>query len=135
VAIGGDPRTAYDVTLRIRAVVEQQTYAGGTADAPWQTEGVAAQASFNIAALHTTDPERAYFLNAGSAGLRRVWPLDYQRTIRVRGGSVVTLSLDSQDWQQISAFDDRGAPVAVTDLPPFDGQFVELEVVAATPVP
>jgi hypothetical protein len=137
--LGGDPAKQYDVTLHFRGVVEQQAYADGRAEQLWYIGGRSDNGNFNIYELQTSAPQQVFFLNAGKAGITNVWPLDYQKTIRVQGGATVTLSADAQDGRLIANVDANHKPVIVPDVPPapqpFDGQFIQMDVVAVTPVP
>ena len=78
-------------------------------------------------------------LNAPGANdsLGRVWSIDYQKTIRVPGGATVTLSADAQDGNLVSSTDDKGKPLVIPAVPPapapFDGQFIQMDVVSLVP--
>ncbi|MBI4953944.1 MAG: OmpA family protein [Myxococcales bacterium] len=131
--LGGDPARTYELTLHFRGVVEQQSYTGGTADDYWYVGGRSAQGSYNIYSLQVSDPPQTHFLNAGKAGIRRVFPIDYVRTLRVKGGARVTLLADAQDGTLIANLDDQKKPIVVPGVPPapaaFDGQFIQVDVV------
>lgn len=131
--LGGDPNRTYQVTLRFRGVVEQQSYAGGQQDGLWYTGGRSADGNYNIYKLEITSPPQTYFLNAGRAGIRRCWLIDYTRTITVRGGATVILSADAQDGRLIGNVDDQGRPIVVPGVPPapqpYNGQFIQMDVI------
>jgi hypothetical protein len=137
--LAGDPATTYDVTLRFRGVVEQQAYAGGRADGLWYVGGRSDNGLYNIYELATSAPAQVFYLNAGHASLAYVWPLDYQQTIRIQGGSTVTLIADPQDGSLVSNVDEHGKPIVVPGVPPapapFDGQFIQMDVVSVTGKP
>jgi hypothetical protein len=132
--LAGSTSSTYDVTLRFRGVVEQNTYAGGSADAYWYVGGHSADGNFNIYELRISAPPQVFYLNAGKAGIANVFPIDYQKTIRMQGGATVTLTADAQDGRLIANYNNKGEPVIVPDVAPapkpFDGQFIEMDVVS-----
>ena len=138
VVMEGRPGQLYRVTLRFRGVVEQHSYAGGKQDRLWYVGGHSAQGSYNIYRLHISDPEQTYYLNAGRAGIRRTWAIDYTKTLRVRGGATVTLSGDAQDGALIVNRDESNHPIIIPGVPPapelFDGQFIQMDVTSVTSV-
>lgn len=133
VTLGGTAGVAYDVTLRFRGVVEQMSYTGGTAEDSWYIGGKPANKAYNVYALVASAPAQRYFLNAGKAGIRRTFAIDYTKTIRVEGGAKLTLTADAQDGQLITNHDERKQAITVADAPPtepFDGQFIQMDVVS-----
>lgn len=137
--LAGDRGRQYDVTLRFRGVVEWEPYAGGTSEAPWYVGGKPDNSINNIYQLGISEPAQVFYLNAPRANdnLGRVWSIDYQKTIRVRGGATVTLSADAQDGNLVSNIDDQGKPLVIPEVPPspapFDGQFIQMDVVSVVP--
>lgn len=135
--MGGPAGQLYQLTLRFRGEVEQHSYADGKQDGLWYVGGRSAQSTYNIYRLHISDPEQTYYLNAGRAGIRRTWAIDYRKTIPIRAGAAVTLSADAQDDRLIENRDISGKPIVVPDVPPapraFDGQFIQIDVVSVTP--
>ena len=131
VRLGGSPDGTYLVTLRFRGVVEQQRYAGGEQDGFFYVGGRSDDGSYNVYELRTSEPTQSYFLNAGKAGIRHCFPIDYTRTIAVKGGASLTLLADAQDGRLITAFGEDGKPVVVPDVAPADndGQFVQMDVI------
>jgi hypothetical protein len=132
-AIGGDPQKLYDVTLRIRGVVEQKSYTGGVQDGLFLVGGTPASDGYNVMSLATGDPAATYRLNAGTSGIQRVWELDTTRTIPMRGGSLLGLTSDVVDGLQIANTDGSGQPVIPPGISPapsaFDGQFIQVDVI------
>jgi hypothetical protein len=132
--LGGDPNRIYSVTLRFRGVVEEQSYAGGTQKGRWYVGGRSADGIYNIYKLEIMDPHQVFFLNAGRAGLRRCWMIDYTQTILIRGGAKITLSADAQDGWLVGNVDDKGKPIVVPGVPPaplaYKGQFIQMDVVS-----
>jgi len=139
--LAGDPARQYDVTLHFRGVVEWETYAGGTPEEHWYIGGHPDNGAFNVYQLAISAPAQVFYLNAPSdnLGLAPVRSIDYQKTIRVRGGATVTLSADAQDGSLVANADDKGKPLvipAVRPAPaPFDGQFIQMDVVSVVPAP
>jgi len=132
--LGGDPAVVHQLTLRFRGVVEQESYTGGKADDLWYEGGRPDNGSYNVYEVTISDPPQTYFLNAGRAGIRRTFAIDYVRTVRAKGGAKVELRARAQDGQLIANGDDKGVPIVVPDVPPspkaFDGQFVQVDVVS-----
>jgi hypothetical protein len=132
-AIGGDPQKLYEVTLRIRGVIEQKTYVGGVQDGFFLTGGTPAADGYNVVSIATGDPAATYRLNAGTSGIQQVWELDTTRTITMRGGSLMGLTSDPLDGFQIANTDGSGQPVIPAGISPapaaFPGQFVQIDVV------
>ncbi|MBI3200213.1 MAG: OmpA family protein [Myxococcales bacterium] len=132
--LGGDPAVVYQLTLQFRGVVEQESYAGGQADDFWYTGGKPDNGSYNVYRVEISDPPQTYFINAGKAGIRRTFAIDYVRTVRAKGGAKLDLAADAQDGRLIANFDDKGVPIVVPEIPPapkaFDGQFVQVDVVS-----
>jgi hypothetical protein len=135
--LGGDPATTYAVTLHFRGVVEQEAYDGGKAEGSMYVGGHATDNLYNIYELATSAPAQVFYLNPGHASLAYVWPIDYQQTIRIQGGSTVTLVADPQDGNLVSNVDEHGKPIVVLGMPPapapFDGQFIQMDVVSVAP--
>jgi len=140
-SLAGDPARQYDVTLRFRGVVEWESYAGGRAEGPWYIGGHPDNGAFNIYQLAISQPAQVFYLNAPGANdqLAPVRSIDYQKTIRVQGGATVTLSADAQDGSLVANTDDKGKPLVIPDVPPapapFDGQFIQMDVVSVAPAP
>lgn len=135
----GPPGTRYDITLRFRGVVEQKTYEGGTADGMWSAGGEPAFDLYNIYKLEISDPPAVYFLNAGQSNLGYCVPLDYTKTIRVAAGATVSMTADPVDTAQVNNHAEAGAPIVVAGIPPapdpYDGQFIQMDVVSVAVAP
>lgn len=135
VTLGGDSTASYNVTLRIRGVVEQRTYTGGTMDGFWYsgTTGVACGGdSYNIYSLHVSAPDQTYYVNAGTSSITNCWVMDYERTITVQGGATIDLGAESCDSREIVNRDPGGSALSVDGVSvtqPYDGQFVQIDVV------
>lgn len=117
--LGGESSTVYDLTFRVRGVVEAYNYVGGTRDAGNASiasnqdlflRGGAAQAAgasgydydvyeLDVAPAVSGSPA-TYFLNSvssaenphtSSATLHLTFAIDYTKTIRVPGGGTITV--------------------------------------------
>ena len=136
VQIGGKAGQAYDLTLRIRGVTELNSFAGGQLQDFWNAGGKPSDKKANIYQLEVTAPANTYFLNAGNPG-KRVWPIDYTRTVRVDSGATITLTGNSQDSKMVPNRDMKNVPQIVPEIAPapasFDGQFVQVDVVSVAP--
>ena len=136
VTIAGDDGVTYDVKLRLRGVVEQKSYTGGVQDGLFLEGGSPVSDGYNIVKLEISDPAATYYLNAGTSGIQRVWELDVTKTIPIRAGATVTLSLNALDSAQIANTDGSGQPIIPSGIPPapaaFPGQFVHIEVLSTS---
>jgi len=138
--LAGDPARQYDVTLRFRGVVEWENYKDGTSQEHWYVGGQPNNGLYNIYQLGISAPAQVFYLNFpdGHDDGSRSFPIDYTRTIRVQGGATVTLSADAQDGRLVSNTDDKGKPLVIPAVPPapapFDGQFIQMDVVSVVPV-
>src|SRR5262249_33593806 len=61
----GDPAILYDVTLRMRAVIEPKDYDGGESNAHWNEGGTPVPDDRNVAYLSVDNPSRLIYVNAG----------------------------------------------------------------------
>lgn len=129
---------SYLVLLRIRGVVEQQTYSGGTQQGSWYIGGTPTDPTGNTYRLQISDPPQTYYINAsGSAG--SVVSLDYKQTIIVNAGATVDLYANSGDSFEnpnssnlTVADDDPARPIVVSQ--PYNGQFAQMDVLSLIPV-
>jgi hypothetical protein len=134
-AIKGDSGVIYEVTLRVRGVVEQKTYSDYTAsDGLWIEGGTPDGGSSNIFRLHVSSPEETYHLNSGISGIDECFLLDVQKTVVMDDGATLTLLADSGgDGLGTKNIDGDGYPIVVSGVSPypyaFDGQFVQIDIV------
>lgn len=134
-SVGGTEGVTYNLTVRVRAVVETTNYIGGTLyggsgrvkkDATSHTPG-----AHNVYALAVSDPPATYYLNHGDGG-EYVTALDYDVDIPINGGATVTLTASSQGGTQIANTgnatvpdDDSAYPIIVSQ--PYNGQFMQID--------
>jgi hypothetical protein len=133
----GDPATTFDATLRFRGVVELVRVDGGTGSEHFREGGALETVGYNAYSLEVASPQAVYFLNAGQSGPRRTFPVDYTRTIPLRGGSLLTLVANPRDGAELINTDGDGGTNVIPGIPPaplaFDGQFLQLDVVSVVP--
>ncbi|MBU8922870.1 MAG: hypothetical protein KOO63_13725 [Bacteroidales bacterium] len=130
----GDEGVTYEVTIRLRGLVEQRTYTGWIMkDEMWIAGGTPAESSFNIFRIQISSPFQIYYLNAGSSGIDHCFLMDIQKTILMDHSATITLYAGSGgDGLSTKNMDDQGNPIIVSGVPPypdpFDGQFVQIDV-------
>lgn len=131
------PPGTYNVTFRVRGVVELATYSGGSLySAPYvyqnktgQTPSVA-----NAYRVHVSSPAKSYYINNGVIG-SPIPALDYEVTIPIDAGATVTLDALTVDNAEINndfdttvVDDDPTRPIIV--IQPYDGQFAQIDAVS-----
>jgi hypothetical protein len=128
--IGGTTGTIYNVTFRLRGVVEVTSYVGGTRDAGSTSilqsqdlfqQGGAAQTSggpsfdYNVYELDVTPPvtgaANTYFLNSvttaenphanNSPTTHLTFAIDYTKTIKVSGGGKISLKVTDSNCTEV----------------------------------
>src|SRR3954470_13348213 len=126
----GDPKVVYDVTLRVRGVVEPKNFTGGAVQfGHFQSGGIPVKNDYNFYNIEVSAPRAEYTVNGNAEKVGHyTFPIDYQVTIPVRGGATVTMgAYDSNDVAIANHkhFVVAGVPPAPA---PFDGQFFQLDV-------
>jgi hypothetical protein len=128
----GRPGVLYDVTLHVRGVVEPKNFIGGDVKFEhFQTGGTAVRNDYNFYSLAVSEPAATYTFNRHVEKVGHyTFPIDYEITIPIRGGALVTMG----------AYDSNDVAIAnhkhfvVAGVPPapgfFDGQFFQLDVVS-----
>lgn len=143
IAIGGDAATIYEITLRIRGVMEPKVYPtcspvamapGGDSFISICAGPTAGTTTNNTWQLSVLDPPATFFLNYNKNFLGHVVSLlDGKLSIKVRGGSQVEFTMDDVNGGQI-----RNCSLVVPDLAPapepFDGNFVHFDVIDVKPM-
>ncbi|KYF60814.1 hypothetical protein BE11_05705, partial [Sorangium cellulosum] len=126
---GGSPDTIYQVTVRLRGVVEPETYKGGTPDGMhFRVGGSPDNATYNVYSFSVSDPPEVYYLNDSPTVGHDVFIIDHTKTIPVRGGATVSFLGDDPNRVMIANFKHLvvdGVPPAPE---PFVGQFIQLDV-------
>jgi hypothetical protein len=128
----GKTGALYDLTLRVRGVVEPKNFTGGEVQHDhFQTGGTPVKNDYNFYRLHVSDPEATYTFNRNEEKVGHyTFPIDYSVTIPIRGGATVTMG--AYDSNDVSIANHQNHVVAgVPPAPkPFDGQFFQLDVEA-----
>jgi len=134
--VSGKKGVTYDVTIRIRGLVEQKTYSGySNEDGMWIEEGTPDGSTFNIFKLEISSPAQTYFLNSGSSYIDQCFLLDIQKTLVMDDRARVTLFADAGgDGLSTKNRDQNGNPIVVPNVPPapnpFDGQFLQMDIIS-----
>lgn len=132
----GEPGKRYRVTLRFRGVVEPMMYKNGEMDGDYFYRGGEPNNSgYNIYKLSIASPPAHFFLNRQDKVAHKIFAIDYEKTIEIDGGATVTLHGNGQNGKLISNY----SKLVVPDVPPapqpFNGQFVQMDVVKVEPAP
>jgi hypothetical protein len=128
---GGDKGKHYKVTIRFRGVVEPMMYKNGKQDGDYfYIGGEPDNGTYNIYKIDISSPKSHYYLNRQDKVGHKIFTIDYTKTIDIDGGASITLLGDGQNGRLISNF----AKLTVPDLKPapkpFNGQFVQMDVVS-----
>jgi hypothetical protein len=146
VRFGGRAGRLYDVTVHFRGVVEPKIYTGGEASADrFRIGGTPTATQYNSYTLSFAGPTRSdlnmtYYLNdAGTGGEHAiVFAIDYTKTLRVEGGSMVFLTSYDSDCALFKNCMDHTAASCVPYQvlgSTFDGQFAQMDVISVSAVP
>jgi hypothetical protein len=137
---GGAPGTHYDVTLRIRGLLELNEYTGGASVATHlQIGGAPSSTVINTYGLSVSSPKQTLYLNASRSAPGtpvHLAALDDMVTISVDAGATIELFAMDDDCTMLKnclqGF--PCIPYVVPGIPPapgaFDGQFAQLDVVS-----
>ena len=144
VHIGGSEGKVYEVTLRVRGVVEPANVVGGERPSNdtfsymnlnWRTtpltlggEVPVDDADYAQWRITVADPEQTYFLNDYQRVGHYVFNLDYEVVIPMAANTKVTLEAIDNNERLILNYEDY-APEGV-DASVNHGQFIELDVVS-----
>lgn len=135
----GNPVVSYEVTLRFRGVMEEKAYFGGTDDGLWNEGGSPADDGWNTYRLEISSPSQSYWLNSGSQFSDHCEMVDYEQTVTITGGATVSVAGFEPNDCGARNLDDDGQPIVIPGIDPapapFDGQFLQVDVVSVVPVP
>jgi hypothetical protein len=147
VSLGGTEGTIYDVTLRVRGVVEPANVVGGSRSGtemfsymnldwrsvPFTAGGTVPVDDTDYAQwrINVAEPAQYYFLNDYQRVGHYIFELDYEVTIPMAAHTTVTLEGIDSNERLIMNYEDY-APEGVEGSVNH-GQFIELDVVAVTP--
>jgi hypothetical protein len=132
VAFGGAAGKLYDVTLRVRGVVEPKNFSDGDVKAEhFQSGGTAVTDHYNFYNIEISEPHAVFTVNRHVDKVGHfVFALDYQVTIPIRGGAQVKLG--AYDSNDIEIANHKSLSVPEVAPTPFDGQFFQIDVVSVT---
>ncbi len=127
---GGEKGKRYKVTLRFRGVVEPMMYKGGKRVGEYfYIGGEKNNGTYNIYQISISSPKSHYFLNRQDKVGHKIFTIDYKQTIEIDGGATITLHGDGQNGRLISNFKQLVVPDVVPAPKPFNGQFIQVDVV------
>jgi len=140
VAFGGRAGAPYDVSIRVRGVVEPKAYTGGRDGGDhFYVGGQPTSTGYNVLRLTVSSPPQVFYLNSdqGDGESHRVFTVDYTKTIRINGGAGLTLEVGDTDCAVVrncqSFATSACTPLVVAGIPPapmgFNGQFLQFDVV------
>ena len=132
----GTPGIAYEVTLRVRGVVELKVYTHGTDHGHWYEGGQPVPNPWNVFRLDLGGDH--HYLNHGTPGASHCVAMDFEHTLVIEGDTPVELAVLDEDACQLRNRGQGGDPIVVPGIPPaprpFDGQFVQIDLVSALPL-
>lgn len=127
---GGEPGKKYKVTLRVRGVVEPMMYKDGQqVGERFYIGGTPNNATYNIYRLTVSSPAQHFFFNRDDKVGHRIFTIDYTATIEIEGGATLTLHGDGQNGHMITNFAKLVVPDVAPAPKPYNGQFIQLNVV------
>jgi hypothetical protein len=134
ITFGGVRGTIYEVTLRVRGLVELAPYPGGTAIGNF-VEGGAPEPGTHLLVLQLSvaSPKRDYFFNKGTYNGDELYKLDYTASIKVEGGSTMTFIASDENMDQAKNYKNIVVDGILPAPLPFDGEFVQFNVGSVNP--
>lgn len=127
---GGEPGQRYKVTIRVRGVVEPMMYKNGQADGDYfYVGGEPNNGTYNIYELKVSAPEAHFYFNRQDTVGHRIFTIDYTKTIEIEGGATLTFHGDGQNGRMITNFSKLVVPDVAPAPQPFNGQFIQLNVI------
>jgi hypothetical protein len=127
---GGEQGKRYQVTLRFRGVVEPMMYKGGKQVGEYfYIGGEKDNPNYNVYKLSVSSPESHFFLNRQDKVGHEIFTIDYTQTIEIDGGATVTFYGNGQNGLLISNFKKLVVPDVTPAPKPFNGQFIQVDVV------
>ncbi len=127
---GGEKGKRYKVTLRLRGVVEPMMYKGGEQVGDYfYIGGEKNNATYNVYQISLSEPKQHYFLNRQDKVGHQIFTIDYTQTIEIAGGAIITLHGNGQNGRLITNFKKLVVPDIAPAPEPYNGQFVQINVV------
>ena len=90
------------------------------------------QQNWNEVTIIVSDPPGEYHPNAGEGGVFEVFAVDEERTVAIAAGATITIEIDGNGACSIENVDEIVIPGVPPAPEPFDGQFLQLDLVGAT---
>lgn len=132
---GGTPGKRYKVTLRVRGVVEPMMYKDGKMDGDYfYIGGEPNNGTYNIYKLTVSSPASHFYFNRQDKVGHRIFTIDYTKTIEIEGGATLTLHGNGQNGRLITNYAKLVVPDVAPAPKPYNGQFIQLNVVAVEEV-
>lgn len=127
---GGEVGKRYQVTLRFRGVVEPMMYKNGKQVGDYfYIGGEKNNGTYNVYQISVSSPASHFFLNRQDKVGHQIFTIDYTQTIEIDGGAKITFYGNGQNGRLISNFK-RLVVADVAPAPePFNGQFIQVDVV------
>lgn len=127
---GGEKGKRYQVTLRFRGVVEPMMYKDGKQVGDYfYIGGEKNNATYNVYQISVSSPKSHYFLNRQDKVGHQIFSIDYTQTIEIDGGATITFHGDGQNGKMIANFKKLVIPDVAPAPLPYNGQFVQVNVV------
>lgn len=127
---GGEKGKRYKVTLRFRGVVEPMMYKGGEQIGDYfYIGGEKNNATYNVYQISLSEPKQHYFLNRQDKVGHQIFTIDYTQTIEIAGGATITFHGNGQNGRLITNFKKLVVPEISPAPEPFNGQFVQVNVI------
>ena len=136
--LAGDPNVVYDVKLHVRGLTEPNTYVAGELQGQrFYTGGRTSASGYTAYMLTVSDPEEVYFFNYNPTVGHLIFVLDYEVVIPMKGGATVTFEVNGgesvPDGHGVSNRERLVVPGVPPAPEPFNGQFVQFDVVTVEP--
>ena len=138
VVFGGEPGSVYDVTLRIRGLVEPTTIAGGQTplqDHPYfKVGGTVSAQDYSQWQIEVSEPPQTYWLNHYPTTSHTIYKEDFEAVVQIAAGADVAVRVvDGNDRQIDNAREglpDRRQQIDGVTTEVLDGQVLRLDVIA-----
>ena len=130
-----DANVVFDVTLRVRGVVEPKNFIDGDVRFDhFQSGGTPVKNDYNFYNIEVSSPHAIYTVNRNAEKVGHyTFPIDYQVTIPIRGGATVTMGAYDSNDVAIANHQRHVVAGVPPDPQPFDGQFFQVDVLSIRP--
>ena len=126
---GGQPGKRYKVTLRFRGVVEPMMYKDGQQVGEYfYIGGAKNNSTYNVYQISVSSPKSHFFLNRQDKVGHSIFTIDYTQTIEIDGGAEVVFFGDGQNGKLITNFKKLVVPGIAPAPVPYNGQFIQVDV-------